>query len=157
MHFGKIDRSDFLIPPFALFYPYVLFANAFDLPLADHRVWVRSAVLPWLGVALCFLGLILLLLTLVAFGRSFRVGIDAENPDRLITTGVFHLSRNPTYVAFGCELLGQFLVHPDMLLLVYLLAGLALLHRQVLREEAFMRGHYGAPFAHYCREVRRYL
>jgi len=32
MKFGNIDKTDFLIPPFALFYFYVLFAAAFDLP-----------------------------------------------------------------------------------------------------------------------------
>jgi hypothetical protein len=32
MHFGRIDRTDFLIPPFALFYFYPVFAAAFDLP-----------------------------------------------------------------------------------------------------------------------------
>lgn len=30
MHFGKIDKKDFLIPPFALLYFYVVFAAAFD-------------------------------------------------------------------------------------------------------------------------------
>jgi hypothetical protein len=29
MKFGAIDKTDFLIPPFALFYCYVLFAAAF--------------------------------------------------------------------------------------------------------------------------------
>ena len=30
LHFGKIDRKDFLIPPFAFFYFYLVFANAFN-------------------------------------------------------------------------------------------------------------------------------
>jgi hypothetical protein len=30
MKFGSTDKTDFLIPPFALFYFYVLFAAAFD-------------------------------------------------------------------------------------------------------------------------------
>jgi len=32
MNFGKIDKKDFLIPPFALFYFYLVFAAAFNLP-----------------------------------------------------------------------------------------------------------------------------
>jgi hypothetical protein len=32
-HFGKLDKKDFLIPPFALFYFYTVLANAFGLPL----------------------------------------------------------------------------------------------------------------------------
>ena len=54
MKFGNIDKTDFLIPSFALFYFYVLFAAAIDLPSVSTRqffrseavAWVRSAVLP---------------------------------------------------------------------------------------------------------------
>jgi len=61
---------------------------------------------------LCLAGLVLLFLSLVSFGKSFRVGIDQEHPDKLITAGVFVFSRNPIYVAFALVLLGQFLVFP---------------------------------------------
>src|SRR5215470_13518716 len=108
MHFGKIDKTDFLIPPFALFYFYTVFAASFDLPLVSIQEFFHSEVISWVGVFLCFGGLTLLLLSVVSFGRSFRVGID--HPDKLVTTGVFAFSRNPIYVAFGLVLLGQFLV-----------------------------------------------
>ena len=39
----------------------------------------------------------------------------------------------------------------------YLLAGVVVIHRQVLREEAFLRQHYGDEYAAYCRRVRRYV
>jgi len=42
-------------------------------------------------------------------------------------------------VAFFLVLVGQFLVFPNWVPLVYLFAGTWLFHRQVLREEAFMR------------------
>ena len=44
--------------------------------------------------------------------RSFRVGIDNEHPDKLVTTGVFAYSRNPIYVGFIALLLGQFRSSP---------------------------------------------
>ncbi|MDR0305399.1 MAG: hypothetical protein LBI42_01030 [Chitinispirillales bacterium] len=31
------------------------------------------------------------------------------------------------------------------------------IHRQVLREEKFLRKHYGEEYENYCRRVRRYL
>jgi len=64
-----------------------------------------------------------------------QYGVD--HADKLVTTGVFAFSRNPIYVAFGCVLLGQFLVFPDWILSVYLAAGIWLFHRPVLREEEF--------------------
>jgi protein-S-isoprenylcysteine O-methyltransferase Ste14 len=42
-------------------------------------------------------------------------------------------------------------------LLVYLAAGIWLFHRQVLREEEFLRQHYGREYAEYCNRVKRYL
>ena len=157
MHFGRIDKTDFLIPPFALFYFYTVFAAAFNLPSVSTQTFFHSELLSWVGILLCLAGLGLLLLSLVAFGKSFRVGIDVDHPDKLVTTGVFAVSRNPIYVAFGCVLLGQFLVFPNWILLVYLAAGVWLFHRQISREEEFLRQHYGQEYEDYCRRVRRYL
>lgn len=157
MQFGKIDKTDFLIPPFALFYFYLVFAAAFHWPTVSRQVFFQSATIAWVGVLFCVAGLALLLWTLVSFGRSFRVGIDQDRPDQLITTGSFAISRNPIYVAFAIILLGQFLIFPNFILSIYLVAAAWLFHRQVLREEAFLQRHYGQEYVVYCRRVRRYL
>ena len=157
MNFGKLDRTDFLIPPFALFYFYLVFAAAFGWPTVSTQEFFDSAILAWLGVLLCLAGLSLLLWSLVSFGQSFRVGIDTQHPDKLITTGVFAFSRNPIYVAFAFILLGQFLIFSNWILLLYLAAGIWLFHRQVLREEGYLKGYYGQEYLEYCSRVRRYL
>ena len=157
MHFGDLDKTDFLIPPVALFYFYTIFAAAFNWPLVSAQMSFHSNAIAWIGVGLCFVGLLVLFLSLASFGRSFRVGIDVGQPDKLVTTGIFAISRNPIYVGFALVLVGQFLVFPNWVPLVYLAAGVLLLHRQVLREESFMRQHYDQEYAEYCRRVRRYL
>jgi protein-S-isoprenylcysteine O-methyltransferase Ste14 len=101
--------------------------------------------------------LFLLFLSLVSFGKSFRVGIDQDYPDKLVTTGIFAFSRNPIYLAFGFVLLGQFLVFSNWILLVYMVAAIWLFHRQVSREETYLRNHYGKQYSEYCDRVRRYL
>ncbi|MGD0879913.1 MAG: isoprenylcysteine carboxylmethyltransferase family protein [Anaerolineales bacterium] len=157
MNFGNIDRKDFLIPPFALFYFYLVFAAAFKLPTPGSQQFFHSETLAWLGVLFCLAGLLLLLWSLVSFGKSFRVGIDTAHPDRLITSGVFAISRNPIYVAFALILLGQFLLFSNWILLVFLVAAAWLFHRQVLLEEGFLKKHYGQEYSDYCQRVRRYL
>ena len=157
MHFGNIDKKDFFIPPFALFYFYLVFANAFHFPTTAKQEFFHSALIQWAGVFLCLAGLSLFLWSLFSFGQSFRVGIDKDHPDKLITTGIFAFSRNPIYTAFAFILIGQFLIFPNWLLLVYLFAAAWLFHRQVLREEAYLKIHYGQQYADYCRRVRRYF
>lgn len=157
VHFGRADRTDFLILPFALFYFYTVFAAAFGLPAFGAQPLFRSEAVAWVGACSCLAGLSLLLWSLLSFGRSFRVGIDADRPDKLITTGVFAFSRNPIYVAFGLILLGEFFISPNPVLLVYAGLGAWLFHRQVRREEAFLAQHYGQAYVAYCARVRRYL
>ena len=157
MNFGKTDKTDFLILPFAFFYFYLIFAAAFDFPTVSRQEFFSSGTISWIGVVFCFAGLLLFLLSLISFGNSFRVGIDENNPDKLVTTGVFAFSRNPIYVAFGSILLGQFLVFPNWILLAYFGGATWLIHRQVLREEDFLKKHYGNEFLEYCDRVRRYI
>jgi protein-S-isoprenylcysteine O-methyltransferase Ste14 len=157
VYFGNLDKKDFLIPPFALFYFYLIFANIFNLPSVSTQEFFHAEIIQWIGVFLCLAGLSLVLWSLVSFGRSFRVGIDTEHPDKLITSGAFAYSRNPIYVAFASILLGQFLIFPNWLLLVYLFAGVWLFHRQVLREEDYLKKHYGKEYLEYYNRVSRYL
>jgi len=157
MKFGQIDKKDFLIPPFALLYIYIVFSNAFNFPKVTTQVFIHSELIPWIGVLLCLEGLFLLLWSLISFGESFRVGIDLNQPNKLVTNGAFGFSRNPIYVSFASILIGQFCIFPNVILLIYVIAATWLFHRQILREEEFMKGHYGDEYQEYCRHVRRYL
>jgi protein-S-isoprenylcysteine O-methyltransferase Ste14 len=157
MRLGETDRTEFLIPPLALFYFYVIFAAAFGWPAVSHQEFFHSEAVAWLGVLLCAAALLLFMWSLVSFRQSFRIGIDTERPDRLITDGAFAVSRNPIYVAFIAITIGQFLIFPNPILVIYTVAAAAIIHRQVLREEGFLHGHYGQAYAAYCSRVRRYL
>ena len=71
MNFGKIDKTDFLIPPFALFYFYIVFAATFNLPTVSRQEFFHAGVISWVGVFFCLAGLSLLLWSLVLLGRVF--------------------------------------------------------------------------------------
>jgi protein-S-isoprenylcysteine O-methyltransferase Ste14 len=157
IHFGNIDKKDFLIPPLVIFYFYTVFAGAFGWSAVSKQVFFQSELISWIGALLCFTALILMVWSLISFGRSFRIGIDIDKPDKLITTGAFTFSRNPIYVAFEIVLVGEFLIFPNWILLIYLFAAAWLFHRQVLREEEFLSKHYGKEYAKYAKKVRRYL
>ena len=155
-HFGAMDKKDFIIPPFVLLYLYLIVANTFNLPRFGS-VMSDSIVAAFVGVALCVLALVLFLWGIISFGKSFRVGIDEDKPGGLVSTGAFAISRNPLYLAFFMVLLGVFLIFPTWVFLVYFLAALWLIDRQVCLEENSLRKTYGKAYDDYCAKVRRYI
>ena len=154
--FGKMDKKDFLIPPFVLLFLYLFVANVFSLPRFGDLPF-RNDILAWVGIGLCALGFALFLWALISFGTSFRVGLDEGSPGCLVTSGAFALSRNPIYVAFFLVILGINLVFPSWVFLIYLVLATFVFNRQVKLEEASLQKLYGIEFDSYCRKVRRYL
>ena len=156
VRFGEIDKKDFLILPFVLFFFYLVFSSSLNLPKLGFELF-SNEIVGWFGVTLCILGLILFLSSLISFGKSFRVGLDEDHPSTLVTTGSFAISRNPLYIAFGFVLLGIFLIDSNWILLIYFFAGLWLFNRQVLLEEESLKKIYGEEYMEYFKKVRRYL
>jgi len=159
MVFGETDKSDFALPPLVLIVAYCVLAPGFGWPMWAPVVagWWTSDIPGWIGAVLCWLAVAGLAWALASFGESFRVGIDEREPGGLITTGAFAHSRNPVYTCFVAFLAGLFLAQHNAVTAVVLVAVAAVMHRQVLREEKFLRAHYGDEFAAYAATVRRYL
>lgn len=156
LRFGEMDKKDFFIPPFALLLFYLVFSGAFALPEIGAELFYNEWV-SWAGVGICIMGILFFAYALISFGKSFRVGLDEDQPGELITTGAFSISRNPIYTAFGLVLTGIFLIIPNWIILVYVLAGLWLFNRQILLEEESLRKIYGEKYVAYCNRVRRFL
>ena len=157
--FGRTDRSDFWLVPVVLAVVYALSAKTFGLPVWDVlvRPFWRGAAAGWVGLLLCAASVVGFGLTLVGFGTSFRVGIDEDKPDALVTRGMFAVSRNPLYLCFLVFFAGTFLIHRNITVSAAAVLFAAAVHRQILREEKFLASRYGAEYEEYCRKVRRYL
>ena len=157
--FGETDKSDFLLLPVVAFMIYAILTPVFSLPfpMILLKSFFTNTVISWIGIILCFASLLWFALTLKAFGTSFRIGIDESTPDKLITSGTFALSRNPLYVAMLFFITGMLLSHPNIVACAALIFFSIIIRRQILREEKFLRKHYGAEYEEYCRKVRRYL
>ena len=109
------------------------------------------------AILICTISLIWFAITLNTFGKSFRVGIDVNTTNRLITNGTFSISRNPIYLAFIAFFMGFFLMYPNITSSALLLFLIAVVHRQILQEEKFLENHYGDEYEEYCKKVRRYI
>ena len=157
--FGKTDKSDFLLLSVVLLLAYSVFGQLINLPMwrpLTEPFW-GTETFGWIGLALCTIALVGVAAGLISFSSSFRIGIDEERPDALITNGIFSLSRNPLYVCFFIFFLGILLIHRNPLITVAVILLTLALHRQTLREEGFMQKHYGEAYKEYRKKVPRYL
>ncbi|MCL2687203.1 MAG: isoprenylcysteine carboxylmethyltransferase family protein [Methanobrevibacter sp.] len=157
--FGETDKSDFILVPIILCFFYAILAPIFNLPLPEilKLTFWNIDIVNYLAIILCTITLIWFAITLKVFGDSFRVGIDEDTKDELITTSTFALSRNPIYLAFVIFFFGVFLSYPTIITIIFLIFLTIMIHHQILREEEFLKSHYKSEYEEYCANVRRYI
>ena len=103
-------------------------------------------------------GLILIVLALIEMRRHRTTVMPGRTPARLVTSGVFRQSRNPIYLG-DMLILAGFILRFDAPLALPLLPLFVLLieRRFILPDEAGLRRVFGAAWAAYARDTRRWL
>ena len=156
---GKKDKRELIFVLFYLLLLYIIFSNATTLPMPKmiNVYFWSNEVIRVVGVVLCSLGTLGYIICTINFWQSVRIGVDYKNAGKLTTTGIYATSRNPMYTSFLVIFFGEFLIFPNIgLLLVVIVAGLSF-HLQILKEEKFLKSYYGKDYKEYCKKVRRYL
>ncbi|WP_426227800.1 methyltransferase family protein [Pseudarthrobacter sp. DSP2-3-2b1] len=94
--------------------------------------------------------------TLVTWAWFAARNTRLAHPEALVTGGPYAFSRNPMYL--GCALiqLGAGLLQNNAWMVAALPVASAAMHREVLREEAFLAEAFGERFTQYRRSVPRY-
>jgi protein-S-isoprenylcysteine O-methyltransferase Ste14 len=81
-----------------------------------------------------------------------------DPPRRLVTPGLYRLTRNPMYVGVLLVLAGEALIFGAAGLALYALVVAVAFHlRVVLAEEPALRRSFGPDYEAYCRRVPRWL
>lgn len=122
----------------------------------DSISFLNSVAIGLLGGVLASLSILVLAKAYVDMGESWRLGIDRETADKLVTTGIFAKSRNPICIAINLLLVGYFLANPNLFFLILAVVGLLGTHTQILNEERFLAAHYGEEFASFAARTGRY-
>ena len=149
---------DLLIPPPVLLAVFAAAMWAIDRALPGARAaW---SLLGPVAVALLAIGLLLMAAAVAALAAA-KTTVNPLKPARaskLVTGGVFRLSRNPIYLG-DLLVLAAFAVwlgQPvDLALLVPFVAYLD--RYQIRPEEQALRARFGDDYAAYCSRVRRWL
>ena len=78
-------------------------------------------------------------------------------PQHLVSDGPYRYTRNPMYLGHLIFMAGLALTFWSWLALAILLANLIWFHLRVRGDEQRLQQHFGAPYADYCRRVKRWI
>ncbi|HRW51102.1 MAG TPA: isoprenylcysteine carboxylmethyltransferase family protein [Caldilinea sp.] len=151
-------KSKWMIAEVVFGVPFLLgVALQFAVPLA-----APPGALRWI-LALTGGVLVIAAVALVAAARRelarFRQPTDPGHPtSKLVTTGVFAISRNPLYLGGALLLLGIALAFNLLwAVLAVALATIICRYALIAPEERYLAARFGTAYAEYCASVRRWL
>jgi protein-S-isoprenylcysteine O-methyltransferase Ste14 len=152
---------DTLVIAVALFWIYLLLAEAWPLSLGWlpdclTRKIVDATLSKIVGAVLVLAAPLLFAAALQSLGESWRMGIDREQPGPLVASGLYAWSRNPIYAAFFLVIVGAWLIHGRVVVVLFGAALMLLIHGVALREELFLAELLGDFFQAYRQRVGRY-
>ncbi len=111
-----------------------------------------------LGGVLAAAGIILTLASQGAMGRSWRIGVDADERTALVTSGLFSVVRNPVFSAMSMTGAGLALLVPNIVALLGIAALLTALELQTrVVEEPYLLRTHGERYARYASRVGRFV
>jgi len=103
----------------------------------------------YVGLAIYGLGVLLCLVSVANFAKPEMNGINLK--------GLYHLSRNPMYVAYFIYFLGCVLLTQSLILLAMLLIFQISAHWIILSEERWCVKKFGEEYKNYMNKVSRYI
>lgn len=110
-----------------------------------------------IGLVIVAIGFIFLIVAQINLGNSWRLGIDTVHPGKLVTRGIYSISRHPMYVFFNLYFLGTFFLNANFIFLIYFVLIVVNLHFQALQEERFLKDTFEKKYTDYISKTARYL
>ena len=109
------------------------------------------------GFCIGMLGDLIFLASVLCMKDSWRAGIPDQDKTALVTTGLYRFSRNPAFLGFDLMYMGVLLMYCNPLTAAFTLFAMVMLHLQILQEERYLTGAFGAAYQAYKAQVYRYL
>ena len=123
------------------------------LPVASLQAdWIALA-----GLGLLCFGFALAVCGSLSLAGAWRSGIDEDASDQLVTTQLYALTRNPTFVGVRLAQLGFFMAGPTVFSLICLIVGWIAVSVQVELEEAHLQQRFGDSYSDYQQAVGRWF
>jgi protein-S-isoprenylcysteine O-methyltransferase Ste14 len=154
----EIILENLLFPVLILWSIFVVItALDVNFPQIITKYLLNIFWLKYIGILLCYIGLIIFLLALISFGKAWRIGIDQQNSNDLITGGIFKYTRNPIFLFMDIYFMGIALIYPNIIFVVITFCMIIGIHLQIIREEQFLLNKFGEKYMEYKKQTRRYI
>ena len=119
--------------------------------------YLESDTLSKIGWGLLILSLIVVWIAQSQMADSWRIGIDEKNKTKLVTKGLFSISRNPIFLGILIANIGLFLVIPNAFTLLIISLSTISINTQIRLEEEFLKQEFGNYYLEYAKKVRRWI
>ena len=122
-------------------------------------IWSVPIVIPvrFIGVILGTIGCIFLLLSITTMKTNWRAGFSSKQNTKLVTNGIYNISRNPAFVGFDLLYIGCAMAFPNIINLFLTIFALIMFHIQILGEEKYLMHEFGEEYLLYKEGVARYI
>jgi protein-S-isoprenylcysteine O-methyltransferase Ste14 len=114
-------------------------------------------IMRWFGVALFAIGGVLRLWPVFVLGDRFSGLVAIQPGHRLVTTGIFGVVRNPSYLGMLVNALGWGLAFRSGVGVLLAALFIPPLIARIRSEEALLRSQFGAEYVAYCARTSRLI
>jgi len=119
--------------------------------------YLENPISQKIGWIFLFISLILVWISQSKMANSWRIGIDDKNKTKLITNGMFSISRNPIFLGIMIANIGLFLVIPNAFTLLIVSLSTLSVNTQIRLEEEFLKREFRKEYIEYAEKVRRWI
>ena len=130
-------------------------AELFSIALGTSSlpVFVR-----WLGAGIGALGVAVFIVAVITMRDSWRAGVSKTEKTKLVTNGIFRISRNPAFLGFDLLYIGILLMFFNWILFAISFFAALMFHLQIVNvEEDYLLEAFEDEYLSYKKKVNRYI
>lgn len=110
------------------------------------------------GVLVAVVGVAVFIISVLTMRDSWRAGVSKTDKTKLVTKGIYKISRNPAFLGFDLMYLGILLMFFNLVLFEVSLFAMLMFHLQIVNvEEEFLLEAFGDEYLRYKKKVCRYI
>ncbi|UXP31742.1 isoprenylcysteine carboxylmethyltransferase family protein [Reichenbachiella agarivorans] len=142
--------------------PPILFFFCIIIMVATRILFVVKEIIPtpynYSGILLIALGIMITITVRKRFEKIDTEIHTFKKPRKLVTTGLFKMSRNPIYLGFAISLIGVWILLGTVLPIIGCLIFIIITNFHYIPfEEQLMEKTFGDEFKEYKSKVRRWI